>query len=125
MLPFCHSVALPRLGRSPLACNGQWGLLRDSAGAHSRVHTMKRIISASAILGCFAVGAGYEAAAQPAPADPAATNVPTLAPAIPPISPTSPSQRPEVFGSYLERGTKVTDRPRPELDPLGIRLGSF
>jgi hypothetical protein len=56
----------------------------------------------------------------------AQTNVPAP-PAVvaPPIAPTEPSQRPETVGRPLERGESVLDRPRPEYDPLGLRLGSF
>lgn len=45
--------------------------------------------------------------------------------AAPPISPTEPSQRPEEFGQLLQRGQSVTERPRPEYDPLGVHLGGF
>lgn len=87
---------------------------------------MKRsVLAVASVCGLVASGTAFEAAAQPAPSDPAATNVPSLAPALVPVAPNSPAQRPDIIGSFLERGTKITDRPRPELDPLGIRLGSF
>src|SRR5438876_9205404 len=42
-----------------------------------------------------------------------------------PLAPTSPTQQPEAFGRFLERGTTVAQRPRPELDPLGLRFGNW
>src|SRR5688500_12256571 len=71
--------------------------------------------------------AGAGALAQPAP-PPAMGGAAVPGPAatpVPPVSPVAPSQRPEAFGYYLERGQRVTDRPRPELDPLGVNLGGF
>src|SRR5271163_1858458 len=55
----------------------------------------------------------------------AQTDIPPPAPVQPPVGPTTPTQRPEDAGPPLERGASVLDRPRPEYDPLGLRLGSF
>jgi hypothetical protein len=55
----------------------------------------------------------------------AQTPIPEAPKVTPPVAPTAPSQRPEDFGRFLERGQSVLERPRPEYDPLGIRLGSF
>ena len=54
----------------------------------------------------------------------AQTAIPAPPEAQPPVAPTAPTQQPAA-GTPLERGESVLDRPRPEYDPLGIRLGSF
>src|SRR4051794_17589582 len=51
--------------------------------------------------------------------------IPQLAPVVPPIAPTSPSQQPEAFGRFLTPGTTILQRPRPEYDPLGMRFGNW
>jgi hypothetical protein len=82
-------------------------------------------LTTTVMAGLLLSGAG--ALAQPAPPPEMGGPVvpgPTAAPA-PPVSPVAPSQRPEAFGYYLERGQSVTDRRRPELDPLGVNLGGF
>ncbi len=72
------------------------------------------------LLATSAVGLVLASAAQ------AQIDLPPAPPtAAPPVSPTEPSQRPEDFGQLLQRGQSVTERPRPEYDPLGLRLGSF
>jgi hypothetical protein len=55
----------------------------------------------------------------------AQTMIPDMPVPIPPAGPTDTSQRPEQFGQFLQRGQSVLDRPRPEYDPLGLRLSSF
>jgi hypothetical protein len=55
----------------------------------------------------------------------AQTMIPEVPVPTPPISPAEPTQRPELFGQFLQRGQTVLERPRPELDPLGLRYGSF
>jgi hypothetical protein len=54
-----------------------------------------------------------------------AQQLPPLPTPTPPVAPTSPGLRPEPYGRPLERRDTVLDRPRPELDPLGVRLGAF
>src|SRR4051812_21342077 len=78
------------------------------------------------LAGFLLAGSATVAVAQPAqtPSGAQAIPGPTATP-VPPVSPLAPSQRPETFGYYLERGQTVTDRPRPELDPLGVHLGTF
>jgi hypothetical protein len=51
--------------------------------------------------------------------------IPQPAPVTPPLAPTAPGQQPEPFGRFLERGSVVTQRPRPEYDPLGLRFGNW
>jgi hypothetical protein len=86
---------------------------------------MKKAFAASSafVLGVMALSAGRDAVAQPA--SPAET-IPSLAPpAAAPYAPTAPVLQPSVTGAFLERGTTILQRPRPELDPLGIHIGSF
>lgn len=49
----------------------------------------------------------------------------TVEPPIPPSGPTAPTLHERDVGPYLPRGMTVFERPRPEYDPIGIRLGSF
>ena len=84
---------------------------------------MKRPLTAASAL-LLVLGAGAASAQTPPIAG--ATPVPGLRTAPrPPVAPTVPELRPEPFGYYLQRGQSVTERPRPELDPLGIHAGGF
>jgi hypothetical protein len=82
----------------------------------------KTFTAASALLvGLLTAAPALAQAGPPTPGGvPGRVGAPT-----PPVSPVAPELRPEPFGYYLERGARVTDRPRPELDPLGIRAGAF
>jgi hypothetical protein len=91
---------------------------------------MDRMLKAAqiAIAGATARGAVSNASAQIAPVEPATPQetIPSLAPPpAPPYSPTSPVLQPSAAGGYLQRGTTVLQRPRPELDPLGVHIASF
>jgi hypothetical protein len=65
------------------------------------------------------------AAAALVASDSLAQNLPPPPAPTPPVAPTAPNLRPELSGRPLERRDTVLDRPRPELDPLGVRLGAF
>jgi hypothetical protein len=85
---------------------------------------MTRIPTASRTLlaGALALLSSAAFAQQGAiPAQP----IPQPLPVVPPTSPTSPSQQPEPFGRFLQPGTTVLQRPRPEYDPLGLRFGNW
>jgi hypothetical protein len=85
---------------------------------------MTRALTAvSALLAGLVVAGGALAQTPPvagATPIPGSVRTPT-----PPVAPTVPELRPEPFGYYLQRGERVTERPRPELDPLGVHAGSF
>jgi hypothetical protein len=85
---------------------------------------MKKALTAVSALLLGALGSG-SAFGQAPPPIPGATAIPGPAKPTPPIAPTMPELRPEPFGYYLQRGQSVTERPRPELDPLGVHAGSF
>jgi hypothetical protein len=73
--------------------------------------------------GSFVAAGMLALAATPALAQ---YDLPQIAPtAEPPVSPTTPGQAPQAFGYPLERQQSVADRPRPDYDPLGIRVGGF
>jgi hypothetical protein len=84
---------------------------------------MKRTLTAScAALALAVLGpAAYGQQGGVIPAQP----IPTPGQPALPLAPTSPTQQPEAFGRFLERGTTVAQRPRPELDPLGLRFGNW
>lgn len=50
---------------------------------------------------------------------------PTAEPPVPPIAPTAPALHERDIAGPLQRGQTVFERPRPEYDPIGVRLGSF
>src|SRR5689334_16432814 len=92
---------------------------------------MRRIVrtATTAFLGLAALGAA-DVAAQPLPP---ITPSQTPESGVPtpnyycrlPAGPTSPEARPSAENSYLERGTTILDRQRPEQSPIGLRFGSF
>jgi hypothetical protein len=85
---------------------------------------MTRALTAVSALLLGLLSAGGALAQAPPP--PGAQPIPGAgAPPTPPVAPTMPELRPEPFGYYLQRGQSVTERPRPELDPLGVHAGSF
>lgn len=83
----------------------------------------KTVTAASALL-IGALSAAGALAQTPLPGGAIDVPGPPGAP-TPPVSPTVPQLRTEPFGYFLERGQRISDRPRPELDPLGIRAGTF
>jgi len=68
----------------------------------------------------FSGTAALAQAAAPEPGLPA-----TAPPPVPPLAPTVPNLHQEEGGRPLVRGESVFDRPRPEYDPIGVRVGGF
>src|SRR5690348_6969052 len=87
---------------------------------------MKKALTAvsALLLGVLGSGSAFGQAAAPPVSGVTGIPGPTGSP-TPPVAPTMPELRPEPFGYYLQRGQTVTERPRPELDPLGVHAGSF
>jgi hypothetical protein len=85
---------------------------------------MARAITAASTLLLASLAAAGALAQAPPPSGATPIPGPTGTP-TPPVGPTVPQLRPEPFGYFLERGQTVLQRPRPELDPLGVRAGSF
>jgi hypothetical protein len=88
-----------------------------------------RPIAASAFIGLATFAAGDLAAQPLPPITPSQTPesgvpTPTYYCRLP-TSPTAAEAAPSTGSSYLERGTTILDRQRPELTPIGFRFGSF